>query len=281
MLTVHYSLSAAFVRETFVRTGEELVAQREVALDPATLTPQARAAYLDLRSRGTDTLADPATVRSVEMGYQSPRLLAARSDPLEADHLLEDGEVDALLVAWYARIVPARALVVVAVAERRAEDERQKAAYEIAWAESHARAVVTLAERRAEDERRVAAQKAASAAAAADKVAWIAAHGSDGLKARVAAGYDCQRRYVTERLSVELPDYALDFKNEAGWHGRSCPSDAAFAEEQSLAARGVVAEVVWLTRPVSPDDYSFEPFDPVEAVVVERYLGRYTALKVF
>jgi hypothetical protein len=122
------------------------------------------------------------------------------------------------------------------------------------------------------------AAEQAKAARKADKAAWIAAHGSDHLKAAFGAGYDCQRKYVSERAALEHPGYAVDFSDNAAWRDRSCPGAAALAE--ALSAGG---EVVWLTT-----DENNEPVerrggesDGAEAVVIRQYLGKYDLIKQF
>lgn len=115
---------------------------------------------------------------------------------------------------------------------------------------------------------------------ARERAAWIAKYGSDGLKRRVAAGYDCQRRYALERAALEYPEYELDFNGTADWKPRSCPSDAALDE-----AERVGGEVVWLTAAPSSDlatddeegdEADYERYAlPQEAVVKRHFLGLY------
>lgn len=133
-----------------------------------------------------------------------------------------------------------------------------------------------------------AAKRAAAEAAAAEKRAWVEAHGSAHLMRACGAGYDCQRLYVTERAARELPGFTpLLGVAEADWRSRSCPSAEALGLALRLAEAGHAAEVVWLTNAGAElgaeDDYAeddyVEPFEPAEAVVVTGYLGRYRALR--
>ena len=145
-----------------------------------------------------------------------------------------------------------------------------------------ARANAALSERweaerergRLADEKRAAEQRAAAEAQEVDKAAWIAAHGSDHLRAAFAAGYDCQRLYVTERAAAEFPGFAVDFSNRSRWERRSCPSEEGLAI--ALATKG--GRVVWLTEPVRAVDEEDE-WEPREAVVVEDFLGRYDLVR--
>lgn len=91
----------------------------------------------------------------------------------------------------------------------------------------------------------------------AEKATWIAAHGSDYLKKAVAAGYDCQRRYIEERADLEYPGYLVDFDEDSQYHARSAPSEAALDE-----ALRVGGQVVWL-----PD----QNCEAVRKVIAERY----------
>lgn len=122
--------------------------------------------------------------------------------------------------------------------------------------------------------KRLADAKAAAEAQEADKAAWIAAHGSDHLRAAFAAGYDCQRLYVTERAAAEFPGFQVDFSDRSRWDRRSCPSEEGLGI--SLATKG--SRVVWLTAPVRKVDDEDE-WEPREAVVVEDFLGRYDLVR--
>lgn len=124
------------------------------------------------------------------------------------------------------------------------------------------------------DAKLAAERKAAAEAREAEKVAWIAAHGSDHLRAAVAAGYDCQRLYVTERAAAEFPSFEVDFAGRSRWERRSCPSEEGLAV--SLATKG--SRVVWLTEPARKLDDEDE-WEPREAVVVEDFLGRYDLVR--
>ncbi len=110
-----------------------------------------------------------------------------------------------------------------------------------------------------------------------EKATWIAEHGSEFLRHATADGYDCQRRYVTERAALEHPGYTLDFDSLARWRSRSCPSEEAFILAQAEGSR-----VVWVTKPwyTSEEDLlAHVCFQPCEAVVIESYLGHYTLLQ--
>lgn len=145
-----------------------------------------------------------------------------------------------------------------------------------------ARANAALSERweakresdRLADERRADEKRAAAEAQEADKAAWITTHGSDHLRAAFAAGYDCQRLYVTERAAAEFPGFKVDFADRSHWDRRSCPSEEGL--EISLATKG--SRVVWLTAPVRKVDDEDE-WEPREAVVVEDFLGKYDLVR--
>lgn len=121
-----------------------------------------------------------------------------------------------------------------------------------------------------------AEREAKKAQREADKLSWCEAHGSEHLRSAVAAGYDCQRLYVTERAGVEYPGYTVDFNERSDWKDRSCPSKAALAE--ALTVDGLV---VWLTSGTDAReelDYGYD-FEPCEAVVIQKYLDRYRLIK--
>ena len=117
----------------------------------------------------------------------------------------------------------------------------------------------------------------------AEKSTWIAAHGSDHLRRAAALGYDCQRKYVTERAITEFPDFSADFDNRANWESRSCPSEAALTLAESLIESGHMAEVVWLTYPIHlvglDKEEDYRDWEPREAVIVKNYLFKYVLVK--
>jgi len=78
---------------------------------------------------------------------------------------------------------------------------------------------------------------------------WAETHGSEVLKDALEEGYDCQRRYVKERVQAEFDEnFRVDFDSEASCSGRSCPSEEALRFAQEVGGK-----VVWLTRPPKED----------------------------
>ena len=138
---------------------------------------------------------------------------------------------------------------------------------------------------KAEEARWVEAQKRREAEATAarrqraqEKRAWIAEHGSDYLRhAHVDLGYDCHRRYVIERVALELPGYTVDYDDRAAWKDRWEPSPKALAEVDRLRAMGHDAVVVWLTG--SPEGEEYPEYDEREAVVVRDYRQAFTLIR--
>lgn len=120
----------------------------------------------------------------------------------------------------------------------------------------------------------------------AEKATWIEAQGSDHLKRAFAGGYNCQRLYVTERAAVEAPGFVVDFDDAAQWKDRSCPSMAALEVEEAANQWGIgKVMVVWLTTGPSAeveneDEYGEPYFQEVEAVIIRGYLGRYDLVKI-
>lgn len=162
------------------------------------------------------------------------------------------------------------------MAELELELPKKIALWEQAVADHKARAARVEAENQA----REAAEKAEREQREKDKNDWVAAYGSDFLKRAVALGYNCQRRYVTERAAVELPGFAVDFDGLARWKPRACPSEKALKEVEKLIERGYEAEVVWLTHPESDCLDDFWGFQSCEAIVINNYLGKYDLVKI-
>lgn len=144
---------------------------------------------------------------------------------------------------------------------------------------SRLRAELNAQVKQAADEQdaiRKAAEEAECERRREEREAWIAAHGSDYLKRAIAAGYNCQRRYVIERAAIEHPGAVVDCQDAAEWKSRSCPSEAAL----DLAER-VKGQVVWLTQPpMAHKDESDEFFEACEAVAVRGFLGKHDVVYV-
>ncbi|MBU1449286.1 hypothetical protein KKF45_05570 [Patescibacteria group bacterium] len=131
-----------------------------------------------------------------------------------------------------------------------------------------------------EERKRIEAEQAEQA-----RLAWIQANGSEHLQRAIAAGHDCNRRYLVERAAQEYPGYVLDYGDAAAWKSRSCPSIEALNERDAILAAhpGATVEIVWLTAEPrdhkrEEEDYYAEPDEEREAVVVsdsEIYGGRW------
>lgn len=112
---------------------------------------------------------------------------------------------------------------------------------------------------------------------------WIRENGSDHLQEAREEGYDCQRRYVLERVRSEYnEDFYVDFDKEHEYNERSCPSEEAFRFAQETDAK-----VVWLESPGSekPDENNRKGFQSCEAVRKRVTLGQhgktYTLIREF
>jgi predicted transcriptional regulator len=105
---------------------------------------------------------------------------------------------------------------------------------------------------------------------------WVMEFGSDHLQRGVKAGHSCQRQYVRERLTIELPEYKLDFGDDVYTRERVCPSVAALDELDRVKGLGFEARIVWIEDEQETSDYFFRDG---ESVMIEKYLGKYYAFK--
>jgi hypothetical protein len=87
----------------------------------------------------------------------------------------------------------------------------------------------------------------------AERVAWIAAHGSPRLQKGHAGGYDMTGLYLTERAAVEHPGAVLDYYGEVSPRDRVSPTERAL---DLAAEKG--GRVVWITVPPRPFGMSAE-----------------------
>ncbi|RMD60415.1 hypothetical protein D6833_09715 [Candidatus Parcubacteria bacterium] len=122
-----------------------------------------------------------------------------------------------------------------------------------------------LEELRKEQERAEMAKVEERKRREAEKLAWIKQHGSELLRRAVAAGHDCDRRYLLERAAMEYPGFVLDYNETADWRERSCPTINALNERDEVlkAHPDVRCSIVWLTsEPSNAFDHYDEPAAP-------------------
>lgn len=142
-----------------------------------------------------------------------------------------------------------------------------------------------------EDESQVDTQE--QAAFAADRDAWIEAHGSPRLRLANTRGYAISKTYLEERARVDLPEFWVDTGSRASWKERANPTEAALnletavdehlAEYEGYAAGKTGSLIVWVTRFPDAMEEHVERLgeagvvvdDQVEAILVRPWLGRY------
>lgn len=258
-ITVNYLLGEKYRTKVLAETGERLPEKQAMEIELTEVSQEQRQILVSLAG-----LADAVNVSDHNLpGIFSNTNIVHFDSPLTVEAAAAAAQ--AKLDTW------------AALKEKAAEE---KAEYSRKMAERIEREREEKQRQDADRERREADREAAKAQAEAEKLAWVNAHGSDHLRTAVNAGYDCTRLYATERATSEHPGYILDYKNNAEWKGRSCPSPKALAE--ALAVGG---EVVWLTEP--PRTENPDPKDrwddsethPCEAVVIRGFLGKYDLVK--
>lgn len=111
----------------------------------------------------------------------------------------------------------------------------------------------------------------------AEMADWIKMQGSTRLNRGIEHGYDMESAYITERASIEFPDFVRDVKDQARWETRYNPSEEALVLlEKTLGnpffREGVYdARIVWLTKSYDDEVYDFKA---CEAVAISHYLDR-------
>jgi len=169
-------------------------------------------------------------------------------------------------------------------AERNAEQaERERPERETREALEAEQKRIAKEARDAEKAEREAIEKAERDHAKAEKLDWIEAHGSEQLRKGTAAGYNCQKQYIIERVARDLgAEYLLDHSEAIKTKDRSCPSLEALEEvERAAEIAGYTAKVVWLPNGFRDEDLEAymgydEPCEAVEA----RFQGYYLYQKI-
>lgn len=304
-----YDPSKALRDQHLIDTGQPLASVEYLTVNTVAITREQRAVIVPLLTGQIATI--PALVRGMVRGHDGqPRLdngivlTGGQSDPRQWDAVptldawcARAAAVVQTNATWEAKLTEA---MTIWQAEQKAAAARAAAARETADADltevRRLEAAGDLAALRAfhirtaalspknaryyEQQRDDAIRSLEAAARDALKAAWVAAHGSPRLQRALAAGYDCQRLYVTERAALEALGFDVDFDDNAAWKSRSCPSETALDIAETVAALGQ-ASVVWLTTPAdnTESDDVYDTFTPVEAVVVTGYLTKYTLVR--
>ncbi len=101
-----------------------------------------------------------------------------------------------------------------------------------------------------------------------EKMEWIAGHGSDRLKALIAAGYNGNKLYRQERDAFALKglEYVVDTRDAADEIRDSPSEDALIVEKQLKNAGFDDVKIVWLKE--NPRHTDIDDFEPREAVRV-------------
>lgn len=114
-----------------------------------------------------------------------------------------------------------------------------------------------------------------------EDIEWIKSKGSEYLNQCISLGYNCQRKYIEERVSKEFEGFEVDFNDTANWNTRVSPSQEALDEVTKWIDKGFNAKIVWLTAPIRRDknDYGYcLDFEECEAVTI-KFKG-YDLIKV-
>lgn len=285
-MEIKVQYSKEYRNKQFVETGVKIPAMMMIEVDPVQLSPESRKVLLStkdftrLAGYGTpdyyvSDAADDVDTLIRAFAKTRDEYIAKRREKENA--IMRDRIAKLEQLASQEKLTTRPGGVGIESFADTALQQRAKELFrelEERWSKQYAEAVAVSEEREAAEKARIALEK----------MEWIRAHGSPYLREACEAGYDCQRRYVTERAKTEYPEYTVDFDDIANWRSRSCPSPAALAE-----AKRVGEKVVWLTSPAyslseDPDDgllYEPEPWEAREAVVKENYLGKYTLVREF
>jgi hypothetical protein len=307
-MQVVYRLSEEFRSSRFIETGVRPEAEQVLEFNPAELSRETREFITKRGWLNTHKPSASLAVVDVVIGY-NPSYTVDYTYDVEAHNVVAQEFFDTFRVAAEAAEVARRKQCDIALADflvagkwtrefnvpditkfaspgmREQVTSAAAAAYSADKALKDKLAAEAAARKAAEE----AAALAAREARAADKLAWIEAHGSDFLRKAIANDFNCQRAYVTERAGIELPGFEIDFDDKAAWDSRSCPGEKALDEVIALKARGFEADVVWLTTNLDGEElfHANDDRDEIvleyqhEAVVARNYLGKYDAVKSF
>lgn len=264
-MKIRYQYSESFVREMWAKTGQSVSRSGEFLLPDVELNEAERRLLLKVEDFQTDDVFGSTNTSSVGLYVYRAIPHSAQYPPrIDKAPLALDAEPD--------REAIIRALEEMVTSKERAEADlvTLKADFE-AWKAAEA---VKRERERAEREAEQVALKAKADAEKAERLAWIAEHGSPRLKKCIAHGYDCTRLYEIERAAVEFPGWAFDYNDTGTYKERSGPTLEALEALEAAQAQYPQAEIsiVWLTgEPTSaPGQEADEEWEPREALLLER-----------
>jgi hypothetical protein len=114
---------------------------------------------------------------------------------------------------------------------------------------------------------------------------WVVEHGSERLRLATEGNYRTNTSYALERSKLEMPGFWLDSAEDCEWGERADPTEEALLLEKSAREQiggtdpSLTIRIVWLTETPRALDHKMEEegleFEAQEALIVERYLGRY------
>ncbi|MDP3062343.1 MAG: hypothetical protein Q8O40_03870 [Chloroflexota bacterium] len=290
-IKVEYRLSQAGLKAELAKGGvAPCLRAQTLVVDPPYPPAILAEATIDSQGQGELTLSDfrfrqvtPATCRV--QGYRAAYTPSGRSVWHEC-HVAFEG-VDHGNSQDYDHILTVEDVVAILHSRQQGLMMEKQASAAGALAKTRAQAQVDaewpafwqgVLEREAAEEANHKAKQAAISAVAAQRAAWIEPNGSSRLKKALAAGYDCQRLYLEERATMEMPGFTL--APNAKWEERVDPTEEALDLVASLTlAEGMTATVVWLTDDGKEADYDAR-FEPCEVVLVQGWLGKYDLIHI-
>jgi hypothetical protein len=224
----YYKISQAFIDQQFIEVGETNTKDQCLRVHPEKSSPEIRALFVELSVGGHVNFSPRQWDKFLTEEDLLPALLELKATREEIRKTAKT-ELVQLIEAWMKETsyhlftrtklniladkaeltIQERSQLINPLLERVEQAEKEKAA---ALKESQ--------------EREIARYEAEKEARNAQKLEWVAMHGSEHLKKVVERGYNAHRQYIEERAALELPgfelkdvDYPIVVNIENGWHG--------------------------------------------------------------
>jgi flagellar biosynthesis GTPase FlhF len=269
-IIIKWKASEILRKQELVKDGASGEISRSIQIYAETLTPEARAAAVEVGAFNSST--GNVCIDLTEK-YSSPPDSVEKSFYHSTKSMYLDKEPD------LADAIRIRKELMEAHRVAKEFYEKQKA-----WKEERDKAETADREARQakaeeEAERKKAARQAKKEPYEKERAEWIEKHGSQYLKNLLEIDVDPERGYVIERAEAECHGFVVDYEDHARWDATICdmPSTEIVSKVKEYRAKGFneIFPAILENYPVATEKDHPDSFESCQAVIIRGFLGKY------